>query len=65
MTVERINATNYANIYGVKDDTGRIVGTIEERLAGRDCGTYATVWAVGYTKRDIRKAFREYRAQYK
>lgn len=61
MTVELINQTHYANIYGVKDETGRFVGTIEERLAGRDCGTYAVVWVAGYTKRDIKKAFREYR----
>ena len=61
MTVELINQTHYANIYGVKDGSGRIVGTIEERLAGRDCGTYAEAWAAGYTKRDIRKAYREYR----
>ena len=60
-TVARINETNYANIYGVKDSTGRIVGTVEDRLAGRDVGTYFTAWAAGYGKRDIRKAFTAYR----
>lgn len=60
-TVARINETNYANMYGVKDSTGRIIGTIEERLAGRDVGTYFTAWAAGYGKRDIRKAFTAYR----
>ena len=60
-TVARINETSYANIYGVKDSTGRIIGTIEERLAGRDVGTYFTAWAAGYGKRDIHKAFTAYR----
>lgn len=60
MKVELINATNYANIYGVKDGSGRIVGTVEYRLAGRDVGTYCYVWAAGYTKRDIRKEFNKH-----
>ena len=60
MTVELINQTHYANMYGVKDGSWRIVGTVEVRLAGADCGTYFTAWATGYTKRDIRKEFNKY-----
>ena len=61
MTVERINMTDYANIYGVYDSTGKPIGTVEERLAGRDVGTYCYSLSAKYTKRDIRKAFTEYR----
>jgi hypothetical protein len=63
MTVELINQTHYAIIYGVKDENGRTVGTVEERLAGRDVGTYSYVWAAGYGKRDIRRYYTEYRKE--
>ena len=61
MTVERINMTDYANIYGIYDENGRPIGTIEERLAGRDVGTYAYTMSGKYTRRDIRRFFCEAR----
>ena len=61
MTVEQINATDYANIYGVYDASGKPIGTVEQRLAGRDCGTYCYSLDGRYTKRDIRKIFNENR----
>lgn len=61
MKVELINRTDYANIYGVYDSTGKLVGTVEVRLAGRDVGTYYDSWCGKYTKRDIRKIFNSFR----
>ena len=58
MKVERINMTDYANIYGVYEDNGKPVGTVEVRLAGRDVGTYCYSLVGKYNKRDIRKFFR-------
>lgn len=60
MKVERINMTDYANIYGVYDNDGKPIGTVEQRLAGRDVGTYCYSLTGKYTKRDIRKYFNEY-----
>lgn len=60
MKVERINMTDYANIYGVYDNDGKPIGTVEQRLAGRDVGTYCYSLAGKYIKRDIRKYFNEY-----
>lgn len=57
MKVELINRTDYANIYGVYDSTGKPVGSVEVRLAGRDVGTYCYSLCGKYTKRDIRKFF--------
>ena len=61
MTVELINMTDYANIYGIYDETGKPIGTIENRLAGRDVGTYAYSLSGKYTKRDIKGFWREAR----
>lgn len=60
MKVERINTTDYANIYGVYEDNGKPIGTVEQRLAGRDVGTYCYSLTGKYTKKDIRKYFKEY-----
>ena len=57
MKVELINQTNYANIYGVYDSTGKPVGSVEVRLAGRDVGIYCYSLCYKYNKRDIRKIF--------
>ena len=57
MTVERINETQYANIYGIYDDSGKAIGTVEERLAGRDVGTYYYSLDGRYKKRDIKTFF--------
>ena len=59
MKVKLLNQTNYADIYGIIDDAEKVVGTIENRLAGRDCGTYAATWSGKYTKRDIRNFYNQ------
>ncbi len=59
MTKELINQTNYANIWGLYDDSGKPVGTMEVQIAGRDCGTYCYSLVGKYSKRDIRKMFKE------
>ena len=61
MTVEMINMTDYANIYGIYDDSGKPVGTVEQRLAGRDVGTYAYTLSAKYTRRDIKRIFAQSR----
>lgn len=38
MTVERINCTDYANIYGVYDNDGKPIGTVEVKIAGWEAG---------------------------
>ena len=59
MKVELINAPDYANIYGIYDKTGKPIGTVETRLAGRDIGTYAYTLSGRYTKRDIMRFYKE------
>ena len=59
MKKELINATDYANIYGLYDDDGKPIGTMEVRLAGRDVGTYCYSLTGKYNKRDIRRLFKE------
>lgn len=59
MTKELINQTDYANIYGIYDETGKAIGTVEVRLAGRDVGTYCYSLTGKYNKRDIRRFFKE------
>ena len=39
MKIEKINSTNYANIYGLYTDRGTIIGTKEVTIAGRNIGT--------------------------
>ena len=65
MKVELANMTNYANIYRVCDESGKVIGTVEQRLAGRDVGTYCYTWSGKYPKRDIRKFWNEYRKENK
>jgi hypothetical protein len=57
MKVKLLNMTNTANIYGVIDEAGKTIGTVEIKLVGPDCGTYAHSWSGKYNKRDIRKIF--------
>lgn len=59
MTVERINMTDYANIYGVYDESGKPIGTVEVVLAGRNVGTFCYSLCGKYSKRDIRKFYSE------
>lgn len=58
-TIELINQTDYANIYGIYDKSGHPIGTIEVRIAGRDVGTYAYTMTYKYTKRDIMRFWKE------
>ena len=60
MKVERINETNYANIYGIYDDSGRPIGTAEVKIAGWEAGkTFCYSLCGKYNKRDIRKFYME------
>ena len=60
MTVELINQTTWANIYGVYDKAGKPIGTVEAVLAGREAGSYFAYTLSGrYTKRDIMRFYRE------
>ena len=59
MEVKLVNQTNYANIYWVFDETGRAVGIVEQRLAGRDCGLYIRSHSVKYKNSDIRKIWKQ------
>lgn len=57
MTKEIINQTNYADIYGIYEDSGKAIGTVEVRLAGRDVGTHCYSLSGKYSKRDIRRFY--------
>ena len=61
MKVELINKTNYANIYGIYETSGKPIGTVEVRLAGRDVGTYCYSLCGKYNKRDIRRFYNTYK----
>lgn len=61
MKVELINQTNYANIYGIYETSGKPIGTVEVRLAGRDVGTYFYSLVGKYNKRDIRRFYNTYK----
>ena len=61
MLVERINETDFANIYGVYDNSGKVIGQIEEVLAGRYTGTYFYTLSGKYTRNDIKRFFKEYK----
>lgn len=61
MTVKLLNCSVYANIYGVIEN-GQTVGTIELKLAGREAGkAFTQTWSSKHTRRDIRKAWTDYR----
>lgn len=62
MKTELINCTNYANIYGIYDESGKPIGTVEVVLAGRNVGTYCYSLCGKYNKRDIRKFYNQSRA---
>lgn len=58
MTVEKINSTDYANIYGVYDSTGKPIGTVEVKVAGWEAGKVFCYSLTGkYNKRDIRRFY--------
>lgn len=56
MTIELINQTDYANIYGLYTDAGKPIGTKEVRLAGRDCGTYYYSWGT-FSRAQVKAMF--------
>ena len=58
MTIELLACTQYANIYGLADERGKIIGTKEVRLAGRDVRTYYGSWSAK-TKAEIKKLFKQ------
>lgn len=59
---ELANMTNYANIYKITEN-GATIGTIEIILAGANAGhSRCCVWSGKYTKRDIRRFYKELRA---
>lgn len=59
MKVEQINATDYANIYGIYEDNGKPVGTAEVKIAGWEAGkVYCYSLCGKYSKADIRKIFK-------
>ena len=61
MSVEKIGATNYANIYGIYDETGKAIGTAEIVLAGRYTGNYFYSLSGKHTRKQIERIFYKYR----
>lgn len=59
MYKELVNATDYANLYGLYDASGAPVGMMEKRLGGCDMGTYYYSLTAKYSRSDIRRLFRE------
>lgn len=58
MKVEFINATNYANIYALYDESGKPLGEKEVILAGRNAGV--NYYSLShYSRSEIKKLFRE------
>ena len=49
-------------IYNIKDGSGKTVGTILEKISGRGDRTTALVWEDGYSKRGLKKVYRESKA---
>lgn len=59
MTVEKTNATSYANIYGLYDASGKAIGIMEETVAGRWAGerNYYTL-TDKYSRAQVKHLFR-------
>jgi hypothetical protein len=60
MTVELINQTNNANIYGIYEKDGSPAGTVENILTGPNCGYHAYTIS-RHTRAEIMAAYKEYR----
>lgn len=59
MTVEKINSTNYANIYGLYDASGKVIGTMEVTIAGRWAGERNYYTLTGkYSRAQVKQMFR-------
>lgn len=61
MVKEKINSTDYANIYGLYTDAGQVIGTMEVKLAGRNAGTYYYTLSGRYTRKQIQALFKQAR----
>lgn len=60
MKVERINGTDYAEIYGIYENNGKPVGTAELKIAGWEAGKLFVYRLTNkYTTAQLRKIFRE------
>lgn len=59
MLVKLVNATNYANIYGLFDGD-RMIGTKQVTVAGVNAGKVQYCTWSKYGLRDIRRMFKEY-----
>ena len=59
MNIELINQTHTANIYGVYDETGKPIGTIEIKLTGPGAGMHAYTLSGKYTRNDIKRFYRQ------
>lgn len=58
MITRYINGSDYANIYGVFDDSGKQIGTVEICIAGINAGKKRfTSWAGKYNGNDIRRFY--------
>ena len=58
MKIEKINATNYADIFGLYDKNGKPIGTMEVVLAGQHVGRYFYTWSSA-TRAQVKKWFIE------
>lgn len=56
--VKTLAQTHTANIYGIYKDN-RLIGTIENKLCGPDCGLHAYTISAHYTKADIKQIYRK------
>lgn len=55
----------FGRIYNIKDGLGKTVGTIIEKFSGRGDRITALVWEDGYSKRGLKKVYRENKAAIK
>ena len=55
----------FGRIYNIKDGSGKTIGTIIEKFSGRGDRTTALVWEDGYSKRGLKKVYRENKAAMK
>jgi hypothetical protein len=60
MQIKLVGMSNTANIYGVFDETGKRIATIESKLIGPNAGNHLTRFNTKYTRSQIFKAFRIY-----
>jgi len=60
MKIERLNGTDYAEMYGIYEDNGTPVGSAEVKIAGWECGKiFVYPLTNRYTVKDLRRIFKE------